>query len=182
MHRLLATTDAIFPLQSHRGGLFGFRLDTFECKGSVRSIYNPHSSCASEKERRHLCSSSPPQPSPLVFPLVFTYPFPSAVSKATMYTFPSPPSSPIQHHVEDDDVAAVVCGTCDKPLEKDWFCINCHQRCTTCSRILGQDEHCTRCWAYDTLRNVFVRKPAAALNTPPSPPLTMTAYFPCNSF
>lgn len=123
-----------------------------------------------------------PQPSPLVFPLVFTYPFPSAVSKATMYTFPSPPSSPIQHHVEDDDVAAVVCGTCDKPLEKDWFCINCHQRCTTCSRILGQDEHCTRCWAYDTLRNVFVRKPAAALNTPPSPPLTMTAYFPCNSF
>lgn len=179
MHCLLTMTDAIFPLQSRRGGYSVFDLTHMNArkkKAQVRSIYNPVPLLLLERDK-HLCSLHHP------ISIRSSCPLPSSnIKYKIMYTFPSPPSSPIQHHTNDDNVAAVVCGSCNKPLEKDWFCINCHQRCTTCSRILGHDEHCTRCWAYDTLRNVFVRKPAATLNTPPSPPLAMIAYFPCNSF
>ncbi|OBZ90419.1 hypothetical protein A0J61_01535 [Choanephora cucurbitarum] len=54
----------------------------------------------------------------------------------------SPPSSPVLGH-------RAICGECDKPLASDWFCSNCHMKCSTCNRFLGKDEYCTRCWTFD---------------------------------
>ncbi|KAI9319675.1 hypothetical protein BX666DRAFT_1915126 [Dichotomocladium elegans] len=98
--------------------------------------------------------------------------------------FPSPPMSPAQQYYHDDDDHMVFCGSCDKALSSDWFCINCHKRCSTCNRFLSVDDHCSRCWTFDDQHNIFVRKqppllPAAVeipathtmLSTlPPSPP------------
>lgn len=82
----------------------------------------------------------------LSFPFFFTY------TIIIMNYFPSPPSSPIllnsnsNHEVVD---TLAICGSCDKPLSSDWFCSDCHQKCTTCNRFLSENEYCTRCWKRD---------------------------------
>ncbi|KAI8394103.1 uncharacterized protein BYT42DRAFT_609850 [Radiomyces spectabilis] len=72
------------------------------------------------------------------------------------FFFPSPPSSPIQHAA---DQIKVLCGSCDRALSSDWFCSDCHKKCATCNRFLSSQEYCSRCWSYDTLHNLYVRKP-----------------------
>ncbi|ORY89978.1 hypothetical protein BCR43DRAFT_499790 [Syncephalastrum racemosum] len=67
--------------------------------------------------------------------------------------FPSPPSSPIL------GADKVVCGSCDKALNNDWFCVDCHEKCDSCNRFLSHGEHCSRCWSFDALQNLYVRKP-----------------------
>ncbi|KAI9268225.1 hypothetical protein BDA99DRAFT_505252 [Phascolomyces articulosus] len=82
-----------------------------------------------------------------------------------MNYFPSPPSSPSPfEHLDDPDYVAtdnepsIVCGSCNKALGADWFCSNCHKKCSTCSRILAlnTDDYCTRCWVYVPSQNTFV--------------------------
>ncbi|KAI9004855.1 hypothetical protein CLU79DRAFT_841181 [Phycomyces nitens] len=89
-------------------------------------------------------------------------------SLSAMDFLPSPPSSPIQH-----SATIAICGDCDKVLASDWFCSDCHSKCSTCNRFLGPGEHCSRCWAFDSRRNRHVRKPAytgpAAISVLPSP-------------
>lgn len=94
---------------------------------------------------------------------------------ANMDLFPSPPSSPVQQPQHDDpNDGKVICGSCDKVLSSDWFCADCHQRCATCNRFLSAGEHCTRCWCFDSIKNMYIRKPrhihAAIAQPPPSPP------------
>ncbi|CAO3646517.1 unnamed protein product [Cunninghamella echinulata] len=85
-----------------------------------------------------------------------------------MNYFPSPPASPtpstfdeyddyltMNNNNEDDD--KVTCGSCDKPLASDWFCSDCHKKCTICNRFLS-NEQCSRCWVFDSFKNTYVRK------------------------
>ncbi|OAD77951.1 hypothetical protein PHYBLDRAFT_141812 [Phycomyces blakesleeanus NRRL 1555(-)] len=76
--------------------------------------------------------------------------------------FPSPPSSPRQLYIDDK----VVCGSCDKVLSSDWFCSDCHTKCTICNRFLSPHEHCSRCWSFNTLQNLYIRKPNLHLLIP----------------
>ncbi|KAI7872330.1 hypothetical protein BDF14DRAFT_1752119 [Spinellus fusiger] len=71
-----------------------------------------------------------------------------------MQFLPSPPTSPRQHYLDD----SVICGSCDKVLSSDWFCSDCHTKCTICNRFLSPQEHCTRCWTFSTLKNHYIRK------------------------
>ncbi|KAI8381588.1 uncharacterized protein BYT42DRAFT_567078 [Radiomyces spectabilis] len=69
-----------------------------------------------------------------------------------MDCFPSPPMSPTL--LPD----RIVCGSCDKVLSSDWFCSDCHTKCSICNRFLALEEFCTRCWAFDSGVNAYVRK------------------------
>ncbi|KAI9033916.1 hypothetical protein CLU79DRAFT_726236 [Phycomyces nitens] len=79
--------------------------------------------------------------------------------------FPSPPSSPRQRYIADK----VTCGSCDKVLSSDWFCSDCHTKCSICNRFLSPHERCTRCWSFNTLQNLYIRKPNLRLLLPCHP-------------
>ncbi|KAI8075385.1 uncharacterized protein B0P05DRAFT_547326 [Gilbertella persicaria] len=79
-----------------------------------------------------------------------------------MNYFISPPSSPTLGH-------RVICGECDKPLAADWFCADCHKKCSTCNRFLGLDEYCTRCWTLDPVSRQLLPKYAPSFSGLPSP-------------
>ncbi|CAO3628680.1 unnamed protein product [Cunninghamella blakesleeana] len=81
-----------------------------------------------------------------------------------MNYFPSPPASPTPSTFDEDDDYMnindndkVICGSCDKPLSSDWFCSDCHKKCTICNRFLT-NEQCSRCWVFDPFKNTYVRK------------------------
>ncbi|KAJ8654098.1 hypothetical protein O0I10_010309 [Lichtheimia ornata] len=105
-----------------------------------------------------------------------------------MYFLPSPPASPVEQYEDFDDFmmdddnneANIVCGSCNKALGSDWFCSNCHKKCSTCSRLLTQssDDYCTRCWVYIPSRNIYVpsqRQLAAMMKSMPSPTNSFTS-------
>ncbi|KAI8988538.1 hypothetical protein BDF20DRAFT_856279 [Mycotypha africana] len=80
---------------------------------------------------------------------------------------PSPPLSPFTElgsnisfeSIISDTEEAILCGGCNRELGMDWFCTNCHKKCGSCNRFMGQeDEYCTRCWIYDPVRQQYYWK------------------------
>ncbi|KAI8880458.1 hypothetical protein K501DRAFT_191253 [Backusella circina FSU 941] len=70
-----------------------------------------------------------------------------------MNYFPSPPTSPTMNNTNKP-----MCGSCEKTLDSDWYCADCHTKCNTCNRFLSQYDYCTRCWSFDTCTNQYIRK------------------------